>query len=276
MKNSITNSNSKDKTLTLNALILFKDSWKVIMLMGLLGGMTSFFFYTKSLNKYEAVVRVSMGREFSSGNDIETPDQLMARLILNIRSDDSIVSACDLEQSLNNEIFFPNNFKVSALKGFSSVIEMKVIYQKAEQAKLCGNAVFNSIVKSQSKLIEQLESRDKIEINNRLRMIQDRLMENQNLKGLRSTQNSIEHGYFEILLDDRRLQDERNMLQQRLESKNVQQANLLMPITITELTSRSSRPIRVVSGIIGGLLLGILIMLIRTLLADKKLNSRND
>ena len=178
MKNSISKYNIRDQEYTLDVLLFLKDSWVVIVLMGVLGGVISSAFFIVTPNQYEAVATIAMGRQSKFADDVESPTALIARFSLPGGFDEATVSACDRDSGLSKGVAPHNHLKMSELKGFNSAVQIKAIHQSPEQAMVCVNTLFNSIVKSHLDVIDRLERNSRMEKNSLLIKTQERLAQN--------------------------------------------------------------------------------------------------
>jgi hypothetical protein len=105
----------------------------------------------------------------------------------------------------------------------------------------------------------------------RLVKLDERLAEDKSLLGkIDSLRGPMIPTYFLIVQEIRALEDEREKILKILDTKNIQTANLQIPIYVANKQVYPRKAISLVAGLLGGLFFGLLIALSRQVMSKLK------
>jgi capsular polysaccharide biosynthesis protein len=257
----------------------FIESWKAIILTGLLGivGATVYFWVTP--NQYQATAQIQIGQysvNDSSTNpvvvNIESPNLLLARLKLPATYSTKEIQACGLEYSKSPSEALAEKAKFSAVKGLETWIELKINHESKEIAIVCAQSLFESIKTSQNEIIKP--SIDKAKES--LLKYQDKSNNAQSLISRADKSGaSLSAAYLSTRDELNFLSGEILRLNTFIASVDTRQAKLVSPIYASDIPIAPKKKTIFMAGIFGGLFLGLLLMIgKRVLTAYKTTNSK--
>lgn len=245
-----------------------KESWKMILLTGILGllGAATFIFVTP--NKYEATAQVQMAQIGNNNNNnnnnlsplgfnVEDPNLLIARLKLPSSYSQESVRACGYKSKQSPLEDLVKMIKLNLIKG-TQMVELKVVGLSQSQAIECAESIVDTIKQSQTVIAAPIIEDAKI----KLTKYTQRLQEAQNfiLKADKSG-SSMSAAYLSTRDEVKFLTDETIRLNDLIASANSRQTKLVSPIYSPENKVSPKRAIALIAGLLAGLFLGLLLML---------------
>ena len=147
----------------LDALIFFKRSYKLIVLIGILGVVTSFVYLLITPKQYRASVQIQMAQIGVNNNNnninplginIEEPTLLIARLSSPASYTAEITKLCGLDTAKDVQEVLSKSVKLTIPKGVANVVDLKIIGASPEASINCAQAVFDLIKTTQAQIIK--------------------------------------------------------------------------------------------------------------------------
>jgi LPS O-antigen subunit length determinant protein (WzzB/FepE family) len=237
------------------------ESWKTILVTGIVGilGAVGYLFVTP--NQYEATAQIQ-GAQITFGNplaptNIEDPNSIIARMRLPTSYDKNITTACDLDNSKYPQETLANMVKLSIIKG-TSLLELKVTRLSQASAIKCSQAIVDQIKDYQIQLANTFsdEARDK------LASYQKRLQESQAFINRANKLDSFMSATYLATRDEiKQMTDEVLRLNDLISSANSRQTKLVSPIYAPENKVSPKRRSALIAGLFAGLFLGLLLTL---------------
>jgi len=252
----------------LDILRFLKGAWKTIAIAGTLGLAGAGAYLLMTPNEYEAVANIAMARipvdKNPLGANIEEPVALINRMSVPSSFDASVIQACDLQESSNLPAQLTKAIKLSIPKGVANVVELKVTRSSPELAQACADAVYQTIAKSQTQIMDPIAQATSA----RLAKVEERLAQDKALIGkAEQPKSAVSPTYFAILSEIRNLEDEREKLATAVNASGMQTTNLQLSIYLANKPVFPKKPLSLLVGLMGGLFLGGLIALARQMIA---------
>ncbi len=254
--------NNDIKISYLDDVLLIIKSWKIIFSIGILGFIFSLIYILITPKQYEAIAYINIGRIYFGGSVIEEPQAVVNRISASNRFDPAIFSGCLMENTKNDPAYLLKTVKVSVPKGISDAVEVRVTSTNSEHANSCANKVFELIRKTQLEKIVQARKVIKVSDSIKIKKINNRLAQNQELLKRAELSPNLLSTYFTILSEIRTLEDQRDTLLTNLEAEPIT-TNLQSPIYVEHGPALSKKIMAIVAGLFGGLFLGLIVALVR-------------
>ena len=278
------NSNNEDEISLKDIVDFLVESWKAIILTGLLGLVGSIAYLWVTPNQYQATAQIQMAQISANSNNnnnnnntnplgvnIEDPNLLMARLKLPTTYSAQEIKVCGFESSANPSETLAVSAKFSAVKGVGSMIELKINRDNKETALACAKSLFENIKASQNEIIRPYTE----EAKTLLVKYQDRLTNSQLLVSRADKSGAaLSAAYLANRDEVKFLTEEILRLNTLITSADTRQAKLVSPIYASDVPVAPKKKIALIAGLFAGLFLGLLLMLgKRRYKAYKALNS---
>jgi uncharacterized protein involved in exopolysaccharide biosynthesis len=263
------NSMHEDEICLKDIIDFLVESWKTIILTGLLGLLGSIAYLWVTPDQYRATAQVQMAKISAINNNtntktnnsplginIEEPKLLLARLKLPTNYSDTEFKACGLsDQKLAAEIL-TDLAKFSEVKGAGSIVELKVNGSTKEIASACAEALFKNIQASQNEIIKPyLEEAKTLLIN-----YQERLNNAQALVvRADKTGTALSAAYLASRDEVKFLTEEIIRLSTFITSVDARQTKLVSPIYVADVPVFPKKTISLVLGLMLGLFFGLLL-----------------
>jgi capsular polysaccharide biosynthesis protein len=257
---------SEDEIALKDIIDFLVESWKIIILTGILGLLGSIAYLWVTPDQYQATAQIKMAQISASNNNnnntnplginIEEPKLLLARLKLPTTYSDIEFKACGLsDQKLAAEIL-TDLVKFSEVKGAGSIVELKVNGSTKEIASACAEALFKNIQASQNEIIKPyLEEAKTLLIN-----YQERLNNAQALVvRADKTGTALSAAYLASRDEVKFLTEEIIRLSTFITSVDARQAKLASPIYAADAPVFPKKTISLLLGLMAGLFLGLLL-----------------
>ena len=241
------------------------ESWKTIVLTGLLGLVGSIIYLWVTPNQYQATAQLQMAQINSSSNitnplgiNIENPSLLLVRLKLPSTYSALEIKACGLESSTAPSEALTAIAKFSAVKGVESMIELKINRDSKEDAITCAKSLFENIKASQNQLVKPYIE----DAKTLLLRYQDRLNNSQSLVSRADKSGAVLSAAYLASRDEIKfLSEEILRLNTFITSADSRQAKLVSPIYASDTPVTPKKRIALIAGLFTGLFLGLLLML---------------
>lgn len=253
----------------------FKNSWKTITVFGVLGLICGIFYIWITPNQYQAAAQIQMAQFAGNSNsvnsimspigvNVEDPARLISRLQIPTTYSDEVISACGLKESEKAREKLVKLIKASPSKGGTSVVEVTINRESKDVALACMSALFDEISKTQAGIAEPF-----------FQEIAKNLSDNSlKIEYVRSTfkqaagNSSLLFTPSYLLARDEinRLADNNTILEYLLQFKDTRKTRLISPIYVSPDPVAPKKLIVMLAGLMGGLLIGIFIPLLRRML----------
>ncbi len=240
------------------------DSWKTIVLTGLLGVFGSTVYLWVTPNQFQAIAQIQMAQISTdnninpSGVNIEDPNLLIARLKLPTTYTSEEIKACSSENTKSSSEDLANSAKFIVVKGVGSLVELKINRDSKEGAIACAQALFNSIKNSQNIIIKPFIE----EAKDLLVKYQDRLKNSQSLiSRVDKSGFALSAAYLANRDEVKFLSEEILRLNTFIAIADTRQAKLISPIYASDIPLAPKKRIALIAGFFGGLFLGLLLMI---------------
>jgi LPS O-antigen subunit length determinant protein (WzzB/FepE family) len=272
------NSNIEDEISLKDIIDFLIESWKAIILTGLLGLIGSIAYLWVTPNQYQATAQIQMAQVSVNSNNnnnntnplgvnIEDPSLLIARLKLPTTYSAHEIKACGFELSTAPSEALVTAAKFSAVKGVGSMIELKINRDNKETAIACAQSLFENIKASQNEIIKPYIA----EAKTLLVSYQDRLINSQSLVSRADKSGSaLSAAYLANRDEVKFLTEEILRLNTFITTANTRQAKLVSPIYASDTPIFPKKRIGLILGLTMGLLFGLLFALIKKALTSYK------
>ncbi len=260
------NSNFEDEISLKDIVDFLVESWKAIILTGLLGLLGSIAYLWVTPNQYQATAQIQMAQISANSNNntnplgvnIEDPILLMARLKLPTTYSAQEIKVCGFESSATPSETLVASAKFSAVKGVGSMIELKINRDNKETAIACAKSLFENIKASQNAIIKPYIE----EAKTLLVKYQDRLTNSQSLVSRADKSGAaLSAAYLANRDEVKFLTEEILRLNTFITSADSRQAKLVSPIYASDVPVAPKKIIALIAGLFAGLFLGLLLML---------------
>jgi capsular polysaccharide biosynthesis protein len=260
------NTISEDEISLKDIVDFLVESWKAIILTGLLGLVGSIAYLWVTPNQYQATAQIQMAQIIANSNNttnplgvnIEDPILLMARLKLPTTYSAQEIKACGFESSATPSETLAASAKFSAVKGVGSMIELKINRDNKETAIACAKSLFENIKASQNEIIKPYTE----EAKTLLVKYQDRLTNSQSLVSRADKSGAaLSAAYLANRDEVKFLTEEILRLNTFITIADTRQAKLVSPIYASDVPVAPKKKIALIAGLFAGLFLGLLLML---------------
>ncbi len=260
---------SEDEISIKDIIDFLMESWKSIVLTGLLGLIGSIAYLLMTPNQYQATAQIQMAQISANSNtsttntnplgvNIEDPNLLMARLKLPTTYSAQEIKACGFESSATPSETLAASAKFSAVKGVGSMIELKINRDNKETAIACAKSLFENIKASQNEIIKPYTE----EAKTLLVKYQDRLTNSQSLVSRADKSGAaLSAAYLANRDEVKFLTEEILRLNTFITTADTRQAKLVSPIYASDVPVAPKKKIALIAGFFTGLFLGLLFML---------------
>jgi LPS O-antigen subunit length determinant protein (WzzB/FepE family) len=269
------NTISEDEISIKDIIDFLVESWKSIVLTGLLGLIGSIVYLLMTPNQYQATAQIQMAQISANSNNntnplginIEDPNLLMARLRMPSTYSNQEIKACDFESAEAPSEALVKVAKFSPVKGVLSMIELKVNRDSKEFAIACAQSLFDNIKASQNEIIKPYIE----EAKTLLVKYQERLTNSQALVSRADKSGAALSATYLANRDEVKfLTEEILRLNTFITTADTRQAKLVSPIYASDVPVFPKKTISLILGLMAGLFLGLLFVLGKKVLANHK------
>jgi len=267
MSEQFVNENLEDEISLKDILDFLHESWKQILLVGVIGILAAIAFLLIATPQYEATAQIQMAQISTIntninplGVNVEDPNLLMARLKLPSNYTAEEIKACGLENVKTPAESLADMAKFSIVKNVGSIVELKVRGESRELAINCGQVIFSKVHESQNQIIQPYIE----EAKGLLLKYQTRLQEAQALVArVDRSGSALSAAYLANRDEVKFLTDESIRLNAFIAAGDTRQAKLVSPIYASDKPVFPKKSISLIAGLLGGLFLGLLLVLMR-------------
>ena len=248
------------------------ESWKTIILTGLLGLISSIAYLWMTPNQYQATAQIQMAQINANNNvnplgvNVEDINLLMARLKLPTSYSSEEIKACGFESSSAPFEALATTVKFSAVKGVGSMIELKIIRDSKDHAIACAQSLYENIKASQNEIIKPFIE----EAKSLLVVYKDRLAYSQSLIS-RSDKSgaALSAAYLANRDEVKFLNEEVSRLNNFIVAADTRQSKLVSPIYASDYPVFPQKKISLILGFFIGLFIGPFLVYLKRLWRDK-------
>jgi capsular polysaccharide biosynthesis protein len=266
------NSNIEDEISLKNIVDFLAESWKAIILTGLLGLLGSIAYLWVTPNQYQATAQIQMAQISADSNNknnnnnnntnplgvnIEDPNLLIARMRLPSSYSQESVKACGYDSKQTPLESLAKMVKLSLIKG-TQMVELKVLGLSQTQVVQCAESIVETIKQSQKIIAAPIIEDAQL----KLTKYSQRLQEAQGFI-LRADKSgsSMSAAYLSTRDEVKFLTDETIRLNDLITSANSRQTKLVSPVYSPKNKVSPKSSIALLAGLFAGLFLGLLLKL---------------
>ncbi len=257
----------------IDILYFLKDAWKVIAIFGLIGVALSTAYLAITPKQYEAAAQITMAQIGAANNNnplgvnIEEPALLIARMSSPTSFTPKVTAVCGLENQANGALTLSKSIKLTVPKGVANVVELKTFGPTPQAAQECNLAVFEHIKTTQSQIVAPYIADAKVKLDDDI----ERLAKAKDLVAKADKSGSaIGAAYLSTRDEMRFLLDEITALKNIILSNQRRATRLVAPIYASDAPIAPKKRVVLAAGLFGGLFLGLLIALARSMIARIK------
>jgi len=240
------------------------ESWKSILVTGVLGVMAAGAYIAVTPNMYEATAQIEMAKINNNnnnsnplGSNIEDPNLLIARMKSPSSYDQTSIVACGYEGKKQAAESLAKMIKLSLSKG-TQMVELKTTGLSQEQAEQCAQSVFDNIKQSQEMIAEPIIEEAKTKLGRYATRLQEAQIF---ISKADKSGSSMSAAYLSTRDEVKYLTDEMIRLNDLISSASTRPTKLVSPIYSPENKVSPKRAISLIAGLMGGLFLGLLLVL---------------
>lgn len=258
----------------LDVLRFIKNAWKTIAIAALAGIVLSIAYLAVTPRQYEASAQIFMAQVPAAnsainplGVSVEDPALLITRMSQPTSISSQAIAACGLKNGNDAAMSLIKNMKITPIKGIPNVVDLRVIGSSKEVGLGCANAIFELIKATQAEILAPYVD----EAKTRLVDAEVRLDKARELVA-RSDKSgtAMSAAYLSTRDEIRYLLDEIKGLKDMVANNQARMTHLITPIYASDLPIFPKSRMVMASGFFGGLFLGLVIALVRQMIARLK------
>jgi LPS O-antigen subunit length determinant protein (WzzB/FepE family) len=262
----------------LDILVFLRQSYKLILLVGLIGIMASIGYLLITPKKYQASAQIQMAQIGNAnknnnnninflGINIEEPALLIARLSYPTSFTAEVTKGCGLGSEKDTQATLLKSVKLTLPKGVANVVDLRIIGTSPETTAICAQLVFNFIKASQALIIKPYIEEAKAKLLDN----QERLEKSKDLL-VKADKAGMAMGaaYLSTRDEIRFLLDEITALKNVISMNDDRATRLVTPIYASDDPITPKKHYILLVGLFGGLFLGLLIAFGRKLIEKIK------
>jgi hypothetical protein len=262
--------NGDQEIALIDILLFLKGAYKTILIFGVVGIAAAIVYLVVTPKKYEATAQIVMAQIGAANNNnnnlnplginIEEPALLVSRMSLPTSFSAQTVSSCGLDGMSEPGAALAKSMKLAPAKGVPNVVELKTVGPTPEAALGCASAIFELIKTTQSQILTPYIEEARIKLADdeaRLDKAKD-LVSRADKSG-----SAMGAAYLSTRDEIRYLLDEITSLKNVVTSNQNRITHLVAPIYVSDQPIFPKKRIALAAGLIGGLLLGVVIALVR-------------
>lgn len=266
LPNNQSNQSLEDEISMKDIIDFLSESWKSILAVGVIGLLGALAFVWVTPSQYEATAQIRMA-QIDTGNgtnplgvNLEDPNTLIARLKMPSAYSPEGIKACNLANSQSPSESMVDLAKISAVKGATSIIELKIRSESKEQAVACAQGIYEGIRESQFQILKPYIE----EARTVLLKYQVRLQEAQALIARADKSGSALSATYLANRDELKfLSNETIRLNAFITSGDTRPAKLVSPIYASDAPVSPKKKLSLVIGLLAGLFFGLFLALAR-------------
>jgi LPS O-antigen subunit length determinant protein (WzzB/FepE family) len=256
------NSNNEDEISLKDIVDFLVESWKAIVLTGVLGVLAAVAFIWVTPNQYQATAQIKIGQISVNnsnilGVNVEDPNLLIARMKLPSSYSQESLKVCGYESKQTPLEGLATMVKLSLIKG-TQAVELKVLGLSQIQVVQCTEFILETIAQSHKMTAAPIIEDAQLNLAKYTQRLQE--AESFILKVDKSG-SSMSSAYLLTREEVKFLKNEIIRLNNLIVFVNSHQTKLASPIYSPENKVSPKPEIALISGLLAGLLLGLLLML---------------
>lgn len=261
----------------LDILNFLKRAYKTICIFGVIGLVIAIIYLVVTPKQYEAVAQITMAQIGAANNNnnninplgvnIEEPAPLIARLSSPTSFTPQVIAACGLQDQANAALALSKSIKLTIPKGVANVVELKTFGPSPQAAQECNLAVFELIKTTQSQIVAPYIADAKLMLDDDI----ERLAKAKDLLAKADKSGSaIGAAYLSTRDEIRYLLDEITAFKNVVTSNQNRATRLVSPVYAGDTPIAPKKRNTLAAGLFGGLFLGLLIAMGRSMIAKLK------
>jgi LPS O-antigen subunit length determinant protein (WzzB/FepE family) len=259
----------------LDILQFLRGAYRTICIFGVIGLVIATIYLVVTPKQYEAVAQITMAQIDAAKNNnmnpfgvnIEEPALLIARLSSPTSFTPQVISACGLQDQANAALALSKSIKLTIPKGVTNVVELKTFGPSPQAVQECNLAVFELIKTTQSQIVAPYIAEVKLKLDDDI----EHLAKAKDLVAKADKSGSAMGAAYLSTRDEiRYLLDEITALKNVVTSNQNRATRLVSPIYADDMPIAPKKRTILVAGLFGGLFLGLLIAMGRTMIAKLK------
>jgi uncharacterized protein involved in exopolysaccharide biosynthesis len=244
----------------LDILVFLMRSYKLIVLIGILGVAASFGYLLTTPKQYQASAQIQMAQIGAANNNnnninplginIEEPALLISRLSSPTSYTAEITKACGIDSAKDAQAILSQSVKLTIPKSVANVVDLKIIGASPEASINCAQAVFDLVKTTQAQIIKPyiVEAKAKLLDNQeRLAKAQDLVMKAD------KSGSAMGAAYLSTRDEIRFLLDEITALKNVVSSNDNRATRLVAPIYAGDDPIAPNKRNVLLAGLFGGL-----------------------
>jgi LPS O-antigen subunit length determinant protein (WzzB/FepE family) len=265
----------------LDILVFLRRSYKLIALISILGVAASFGYLLIAPKQYQAIAQIQMAQIGAANNNninplgvnIEEPSLLIMRLSSPTSYTVEIAKACRLNSVKDAQVIWSKSVKLTLPKGVANIVELKSIGESPETSFNCAQAVFNLIKDTQAQIVKPYIQEAQVKLIDN----QERLAKAQDLVMKADKSGSVVGAAYLSTRDEIRfLLDEITALRNVVATNDNRATRLVTPIYVSDYPIAPNKRNTLLTGLFGGLFLGLLIAYGRQIIPNLKIQLNNN
>lgn len=248
-------------------------AWKTVVITTVIGLIWAIVYLVITPKQYEAVAHIKMAQislinpANPFGTPVEDPVSLIARMQMPTNYDTGVVDACNYQDLPQAATQLSKALKLTAPKGLTNTVELKVLAKSPEIAKSCAQAVVDKIAQLQMQFAKPFVEEAKLKLaqdNDRIEAARKLIAKaDQSGSAMSAAYLSARDEITYFLTDREKMLDLINSAQQR-------GTKLISPIYASENPVLPKKVPHLVAGLCAGLFMGLAIALSRRVLGSAK------
>ena len=262
----------------LDVLNFFKLTYKTICIFGVIGLVVAIIYLVVTPKQYEAIAQITMAQIGAAKNNnnnninplgvnIEEPALLIARMSSPTSFTPQVIAACGLQGQADAALVLSKSIKLMAPKGVANVVELKTFGKTPQAAQECNLAVFELIKTTQAQIVAPYIADAKLILDDDI----ERLTKAKDLVAKADKSGSAMGAAYLSTRDEiRYLLDEITALKSVVTSNQNRATRLVSPVYAVDKPIAPKKRNILAAGLFGGLFLGLLIAMCRSMIAKLK------
>ncbi len=252
----------------IDILRFLKGAYKPILMTGVVGLAIALAYLAVTPKQYEAVAQIAMAQISAANNNnlnplginIEEPTLLIARLSQPTSFIPQVLASCGVDEGANSAATIAKSIKLSIPKGIANVVELKAFSSSPQAAQLCAQAIFELIKTTQAQIVAPYIADAKVKLDDDIERLQKarELLVKADKSG-----SAMGAAYLSTRDEIRFLLDEITALKNVVTSNQSKATRLIAPIYASNTPIAPKKRVVLVSGLFGGLVLGLMLALAR-------------
>lgn len=255
-------------------LRFLKNAWKTIAIVALVGLALSIAYLVTTPKQYEAVAQITMAQIAAANNNInplginiEEPALLIARMSSPTSFTPEVTAACGLQDQANGALALSKSIKLTLPKGVANVVELKTFGPSPQAAEQCNLAIFELIKTTQSQIVAPYIAGAKVKLDDDV----ERLAKARDLVAKADKSGSVMGAAYLSTRDEiRYLLDEITALKNVVTSNQNRATRLVSSVYVGDMPIAPKKRNILAAGLFGGLFLGLLIAMGRSMITKLK------